>query len=62
MDRMTKATLLIAGLVLGSYFAWAILGCVLGLDATCQLRCGPTGGMFVQHGRCVYHWTPKADQ
>jgi hypothetical protein len=60
MDRMTKATLWIAGLVLGSYFVWAFLDCAL--DATCQLRCASTG-IDTPHaaGHCVYQRAaPKA--
>jgi hypothetical protein len=53
MDRMTKATLWIAVLVLGSYFVSAFLDCAL--DATCELRCAPTGGIGPRgSGGCVY--------
>jgi len=56
VDRMTKATLWVAALVLGSYFVWAILDCEL--DATCQLRCAPTGvSMGRGNGSCVYQRT-----
>jgi hypothetical protein len=61
MDRMTKATLWIAVLVLGSYFVLAFLDCAL--DATCQLRCASTGGIDTPHGagHCVYQRAaPKA--
>lgn len=43
MDRMTKATLWIAALVLGSYFAWFFLSCAM--DDTCHLVCR-YGGSF----------------
>jgi hypothetical protein len=55
MDQMTKATLWIAVLVLGSYFVSAFLDCAL--DATCQLRCASTGGIDTAYhgsGGCVY--------
>jgi hypothetical protein len=55
MDRMTKVTLWVAALVLGSYFVWAFLDCAL--DPTCQLRCASTGGVdtaYHSRGACVY--------
>ncbi len=58
MDRMTRATLWIAALALGAYFAWAFLDCAL--DATCKERCEPTGGIYVRRGGCSYHFPPKA--
>jgi hypothetical protein len=60
MDWKTRATLWIAGLVLGAYFATAFRNCAL--DARCELRCAPAG---VNAGRgngggCVYSRTePK---
>jgi hypothetical protein len=57
MDWMTKATLWIAALVLGSYFVWATLDCAL--DASCELRCAPISGIATRRGGgCVYQ---KAD-
>jgi hypothetical protein len=41
MDWKTRATLWIAGLVLGAYFATTLLNCAL--DARCELRCAPAG-------------------
>jgi hypothetical protein len=41
MDRLTKATLWIAFLVLFSYFAWFYLDCAM--DESCHLVCR-TGG------------------
>jgi hypothetical protein len=60
MNRMTKATLWIAVLVLGSYFVRAFLDCAL--DATCQLRCASTGGIVTRRAAgCVYQRAaPKA--
>jgi hypothetical protein len=37
MDGMTRATLWIAALVLGAYFATTFLNCAL--DPACELRC-----------------------
>lgn len=52
MDRMTKATLWIAVLVLGAYFVTKFLNCVL--DPACKLRCAPTGVSMRRSGGCVY--------
>jgi hypothetical protein len=61
MDRMTRATLWIAALVLGSYFAWAFLDCAL--DTACQFRCASTGGVNTAYrvrAGCAYQRTnPK---
>jgi hypothetical protein len=48
MDRMTKATLWIAFLVLFSYFAWFYLDCAM--DDTCHLVChaGGRGGCYTK--------------
>ena len=62
MDRMTKVTLWVAALVLGSYFVSTFLDCAL--DATCQLRCASTGRVntaYRSRGACVYQRAaPKA--
>jgi hypothetical protein len=62
MDWKTRATLWIAALVLGSYFALAFLNCAL--DTACQLRCASTGGVdtaYHSSGACVYQKAaPKA--
>jgi hypothetical protein len=55
MDRMTKATLWVAFLVLGSYFVSTFLDCAL--DDTCRLRCASTGRVDMAYrgsGHCVY--------
>jgi hypothetical protein len=56
MDGMTRATLWIAALVLGTYFATTFLNCAL--DARCKLRCAPVG-VDTPHasGGCVYSRT-----
>lgn len=54
MDRMTKATLWIAFIVLGSYFVWFFLECAL--DDTCHLVC--RYGSF--RSGCHIQRTPKA--
>ena len=54
MDRMTKATLWIAVVVLGSYFAWFFLECAM--DDTCHLVC--RYGSF--RSGCHIQRTPKA--
>jgi hypothetical protein len=62
MDRMTRATLWIAFLVLAAYFARTFLDCAM--DDTCRLRCASTGGVDMAYrgsGHCVYQRTaPKA--
>jgi hypothetical protein len=45
MDRMTKATLWVAFLVLGSYFVWLFLGCAM--DDACHLGCPSTHGIML---------------
>jgi hypothetical protein len=49
MDRMTKATLWVAFLVLGSYFVWFFLDCAMD-DDTCHLICtyGSRSGCHIQ--------------
>jgi hypothetical protein len=59
MDWLTRATLWIAALVMGAYFVWAFLDCVL--DATCKERCESTG-VYVPRGSCSYHWAPKGER
>jgi hypothetical protein len=54
MDRMTKATLWVAFLVLGSYFVWFFLDCAM--DDTCHLVC--RYGSF--RSGCHIQRTPKA--
>jgi hypothetical protein len=57
MDGMTRATLWIAALVLGAYFATTFLNCAL--DPACELRCAPVrAGMPRAGGGCVYQRTP----
>jgi hypothetical protein len=58
MDGMTRATLWIAALVLGSYFVSTFLNCAL--DPTCELRCAPVGVSTARAsgGGCVYQGTP----
>ena len=59
MDGKTRATLWIAGVVLGAYFLTTFLDCAL--DAKCQLRCASTGGVnTAYHGGsgCAYQRTP----
>jgi hypothetical protein len=48
MDRMTKATLWIAFVVLFSYFAWFFLDCAM--DESCHLVCrfGGRGGCHTE--------------
>jgi hypothetical protein len=56
MDWKTRATLWIAGLVLGTYFATTFLNCAL--DARCELRCAPVGvNTGRARGGCVYSRT-----
>ena len=54
MDRMTKATLWIAFLVLASYFVWFFLDCAM--DDTCHLVC--TYGSF-RSGCHTQRTTPR---
>lgn len=59
MDGMTRATLWIAALVLGAYFATAFLSCAL--DPACKLRCAPTAGVNTAYrggSGCAYQRTP----
>ena len=44
MDGKTRATLWIAGLVLGTYFLTTFLNCAL--DPACQFRCASTAGVI----------------
>lgn len=61
MDRMTKATLWVAFLVLGTYFVWASLDCAMG--DTCYPRCPSTHGTMLPQGYvCAYLEGPKGDQ
>jgi hypothetical protein len=48
MDRLTKATLWVAFLVLGSYFVWFFVDCAM--DDTCHIVCrfGGRGGCYTQ--------------
>jgi hypothetical protein len=48
MDRMTKATLLVAVLVLGSYFGWRFLDCAM--DNTCHRDCPSAYGIMLPRG------------
>jgi hypothetical protein len=52
MDWKTRATLWIAGLVLGTYFATTFLNCAL--DARCKRRCAPAGVNTPHASSCVY--------
>ena len=45
MDRMTKVTLWVAFLVLGSYFVWLFVDCAM--DDTCHLGCPSHYGINV---------------
>jgi hypothetical protein len=56
MDWKTRATLWIAGLVLGTYFVTTFLGCAL--DPACKRRCAPTGVSAPHAIGCVYSSTP----
>lgn len=59
MDGKTRATLWIAGLVLGVYFLTTFLNCAL--DEKCQLRCASTGGANTAYrggSGCAYQSTP----
>jgi hypothetical protein len=58
MDGMTRATLWIAALVLGTYFATTFLNCAL--DPACKRRCASSGVLTARASRCVYSTTePK---
>jgi len=58
MDGMTRATLWIAGLVLGTYFVTTFLGCAL--DPACKRRCAYAGVNTRHASSCVYSTTePK---
>jgi hypothetical protein len=58
MDRMTKATLWVAFLVLGSYFVRAFLDCAM--DDTCHRSCPSTHGIMLPRGvnGCAYSKAP----
>jgi hypothetical protein len=60
MDRMTKATLWVAFLVLGAYFVWLFLDCAM--DDTCHLGCPSNYGIMLSRGAngCGLQRTPKA--
>jgi hypothetical protein len=51
VDRLTKATLWVAFLVLASYFVWFYVDCAT--DDTCQIVCRSGG-----RGGCYVHRTP----
>jgi hypothetical protein len=52
MDWKTRATLWIAALVLGVYFATTFLNCAL--DPTCKRRCASAGVQTPHVSSCVY--------
>jgi hypothetical protein len=59
MDGKTRATLWIAGLVLGTYFLTTFLNCAL--DTACQFRCASTAGVNTAYrggSGCAYQRTP----
>jgi len=57
---MTKATLWVAFLVLGSYFVWLFLDCAM--DYTCHRDCPPTYGIMLPRGvnGCGIQRAPEA--
>jgi hypothetical protein len=62
MDRITKATLWVAFLILGSYFVWAFLNCAM--DDTCHRSCPSAHGVMLPRGvnGCAYSKGPQNDQ